>query len=133
MMVRKEKKAEQLIQKIKQQLKSSSNINDLAGKLGVNVENANDVTFASYALPTIGFEPAVIAAATTVPLNKLSDPVNGNNGVYVVEPTSETVAEVSEENVKSRIYSMYQNAVGYEAVNTLKKMAGIKDMRAKFF
>lgn len=133
MLVRKEKKAEQLIQKINEQLKSTSNINDLAGKLGVSVENANDVTFASYALPTIGFEPAVIAAATTVSLNKLSSPINGNNGVYVVEPTAEAAAEVSEDNIKSRVNSMYQNAVGYEVVNTLKKMAGIKDMRAKFF
>jgi peptidyl-prolyl cis-trans isomerase D len=132
-LVRKEKKAEQLIQKINGQLKSSSNINDLAGKLGVTVENANDVTFASYALPTIGFEPAVIAAATTVSLNKLSSPINGNNGVYVVEPTTEAAAEVNEENIKSRINSMYQNAIGYEVVNTLKKMADIKDMRAKFF
>ena len=133
MLVRKEKKAEQLIQKIKEQLKSTSNINDLAGKMNVSVENASDVTFASYALPTIGFEPAVIAAATTVSLNKLSSPINGNNGVYVVEPTSEAAAEVSEDNIKSRVNSMYQNAVGYEVVNTLKKMADIKDMRAKFF
>jgi peptidyl-prolyl cis-trans isomerase D len=131
--VKKEKKAEQLIEKMKKDISASSNINDLATKLNTNVEPTNDITFASYALPSAGFEPNVIATATSIAPNKLSAPVKGNNGIYVVEVISETTQETNKDATANRMISMYQNRVTYEALNTLKKLADIKDERSKFY
>jgi peptidyl-prolyl cis-trans isomerase D len=131
--VKKEKKAEQLIESISKESAGAANINDLAQKLGKTIETANDITFASYALPTAGFEPNVIAAATTVALNKISAPVKGNNGVYVIEVTSENTQEANKDMIANRAMSTYQSRATYEALNTLKKLANINDERSKFY
>jgi peptidyl-prolyl cis-trans isomerase D len=131
--VKKDKKAEQILEKMKKDISASSNISDLATKLNTHVESANDITFASYALPSAGFEPNIIAAATSIAPNKLSAPVKGNNGVYVLEVISETTQEGNKEITTNRMAGMYQNRVSYEALNTLKKLAEIKDERAKFY
>jgi peptidyl-prolyl cis-trans isomerase D len=133
--VKKEKKAEQLIEKLKKDLSGSSTIEAFSTKLGKQVQSANDITFSSYAIPGLGFEPAVIATAVTIAPNKVSEPVKGENGVYVISAASATVpAEQTDPTmVRMRIASMYSNRVGYEALNVLKKIADIKDQRSKFY
>lgn len=132
-LVRKDKKAEKLIEKLKQGASGTNSIGDAASKLNLQVETANDVTFASYTLGSFGFEPSVVAAATTLPVNTLSNPVKGNNGVYLVFVTETNNTEANTEMIKSRLTGMAANRVGYEVFNTLKKIAEVNDERAKFY
>lgn len=132
-LIRKEKKAQQIMQRLQQEMNATPSLDLLAQKESTQVDTVYDITFASYALPTAGFEPAVIAAATVSPVQKLTGPVKGNNGVFVLQVFAENTQEVSREMVSSRLENSYLNRANFEPVNVLKKLANIKDMRSKFY
>lgn len=132
-LIRKDKKAQQIMQRLQQEMNATPSLDLLAQKESVKVDTVYDITFASYALPTVGFEPAVIAAATVSPVQKLAGPVKGNTGVFVLQVFAENTQEVSREIVNSRLTNSYLNRANYEPINVLKKLANIKDMRAKFY
>jgi peptidyl-prolyl cis-trans isomerase D len=66
--------------------------------------------------------------------DQLSQPVKGNNGVYVIvqsnisDPTETDVA-----SQKSRMTSLRESQANYEAFEALREAANIEDNRAKFF
>ncbi|HOK51959.1 MAG TPA: peptidylprolyl isomerase, partial [Bacteroidales bacterium] len=132
-LIRKDKKAQQIMQCLQQEMNATPSLDLLAQKESVKVDTVYDITFASYALPAVGFEPAVIAAATVSPVQKLAGPVKGNTGVFVLQVFAENTQEVSREIVNSRLANSYLNRANYEPINVLKKLANIKDMRAKFY
>jgi len=132
-LIRKDKKAQQIMQRLQQEMNATPSLDLLAQKESVKVDTVYDITFASYALPAVGFEPAVIAAATVSPVQKLAGPVKGNTGVFVLQVFAENTQEVSREIVNSRLANSYLNRANYEPINVLKKLANIKDMRAKFY
>ncbi|MEE4197420.1 MAG: SurA N-terminal domain-containing protein [Bacteroidales bacterium] len=132
--VKKEKKAEQLAEKINQQLAESDNINTLASKLNTEVKTASNISFRSYSVPEAGVEPKLIAVATTLDENRLSDPVKGNTGVYVVHVKSVNFTETSSIEMQQRQGMIqYSNRANYEAFEALKETANIVDKRAKFY
>lgn len=132
-MVIRDKKAELLIEKIKK-LKMTD-INELAIKLNTNVQTATDISFKSYSLANAGVEPIVIATSIIVPQSKISEPIKGNNGVYIILVTNvneqPTGTDVSMSQMQ--LNSTYQNRATYEGLSTLKKIANVKDERMKFF
>jgi peptidyl-prolyl cis-trans isomerase D len=129
-LARQEKKAEIL----KTELSDASDIGSLAGKTGLSVENAN-VTFASPAIPSVGLEPKVVGAAWYLTPGQLSQPIAGNNGVFVVSVDKNVnagepnVAEVRQNDVRS-IASRVDNGSVY---NALKDKADLVDNRSKFY
>ncbi|MGC8803449.1 MAG: peptidylprolyl isomerase [Bacteroidales bacterium] len=132
-LIRKEKKAQQIMQRLQQEINATPSLELLAQKESAKIDTVYDITFASYALPNAGFEPAVIAAATVSPVQKLTGPVKGNNGIFVLQVFAENTQEVSREMVSSRLENSYLNRANYEPLNVLKKLANIKDMRSKFY
>jgi len=132
-LIRKEKKAQQIMQRLQQEINATPSLELLAQKESAKVDTVYDISFASYALPTAGFEPAVIAAATVSPVQKLTGPIKGNNGVFVLQVFAENTQELSRELVSTRLENNYLNRANYEPVNVLKKLANIKDMRSKFY
>lgn len=132
-LVRKEKKVKILSDKLHTEMKNSMTLNDLALKLNTKIDTAYDMSFSSYAIPTAGFEPGIIAVASVTPLRRISEPLKGNNGVFVIEVFDEKTQDINKDLIYNRIIGMYQNRVNYECVNTLKKLANIKDYRGKFF
>ena len=133
--VKKDKKAEQLIEKMKKDMAGSATIEAYSSKIGKSVASANDVAFSSYSIPGLGFEPAVIATATNIAQNKVSEPIKGENGVYVISVSSATdQPQMNDQGmVRMRMAGMYSNRVNYEAFNVLKKIADIQDERSKFY
>jgi peptidyl-prolyl cis-trans isomerase D len=63
-------------------------IEELASKTGKEVAFAERVVFANPVLGTVGYEPNVVAAAVYSKPGKLSAPIEGNTGTYVVEKVS---------------------------------------------
>ncbi len=131
--VKKDKKAEKFIQEFKEHLKYG-NIKEISAKMNLPIMDASNVSFTSFSLPGIGIEPKVIAATAALPLNKISPPIKGNNGVFLIN--------VSERNVQSNIdfkqaqfQLMYdiQARVDYQAFEALKKIANIVDNRIMFY
>ncbi|BDX37198.1 peptidylprolyl isomerase [Tenuifilaceae bacterium CYCD] len=127
-----EKKAEILSKKVKDAMKSG-NIADVARSLNSTVERAEKVSFSSYTLPSAGIEPAVIGTATTVAEGKLSGPIKGNAGVYVLAVTASTKEDGDLNSEKFRLSNMYQSRAYYEAFEALKTNANISDKRYNFY
>ncbi len=132
--VKQDKKLDLLKNKTDNALKQTRDINQLASILGSPVLEANDINFQSYALPNVGIEPAVIGTATSLPVNKLSKPIKGYTGVYVVN-----VSAVNEGNDRDyrteqyRLNQMMQYRASFQAFEVLRKAAKIEDERIKFF
>lgn len=130
----KQKKAELIIDEINNT--DAASIDELAEKLGFGVESATGIRFTTYSLPNAGREPKVIAAAISIEVNTLSEPIAGENGVYViyVDNKNEEGAQYNNEAYfKNNIESSYKARANRSAYETLIDMANIKDNRVKFF
>ena len=127
----KDKKFELLSKKVADA--KAANIDDLATKLNKAATLAEKSSFGRPAVNG-AFEPKVVATALASPAGKLSQAVEGNGGVYVVQ----TVAV--QEPVKTTDYGMYtyqlkqqlQGKARY-APEVEKKLANIDDNRFDFF
>jgi len=128
--VKKEKKAQQLIEK----MSGKSDLTQLASSLGVSVAEAQNINFESTSIPGVGFEPAIAGAATALEANQVSKPVAGTTGVYVVKVTS--LMAGTDQDIKADKQRLAQsinyraNMVAFEA---LRENAKIVDKRSKFY
>lgn len=132
--VRKEKKGAILSEKLETALASESDLNALATQLGVQVKNQG-INFATANLTGFGTEPKVIGAATSLPLNTLSEPIVGERGVYVVKVSARTDAEELSgyESEQVRIETEMNNLAAQQVFESIKNSAEITDNRAKFY
>lgn len=134
MYVKKDKKGEHLIEKINKRIKAGSKLEDLAKSLETQVLDANNISFNSFSIPGAGVEPNVIGTVTSMDKNKMSKPIKGTNGVYVVVVNNiEKPEEPDIETEKIFLLRNLEYRANMEAYNALKKSANIVDNRAKFF
>ncbi|MFC2087889.1 peptidylprolyl isomerase, partial [Bacteroidota bacterium] len=131
--VKKQKKAEYIIEKILNQ--SYSDLDELSNLLKLKVNEAQQISFSSFSFGDAGFEPNVIATASALQQNELSDPIIGNNGVYVIQVTeiNSKVDQIDIVNQKNFIQQSLRQRIGFEPYEALKKLAEIEDNRSNFF
>ena len=128
--LRKEKKAEQL----KEKMAGKTDLASLASSLGTTVGQAQDINFESYSIPGLGVEPAVAGAASVLEPGAVSKPVAGLNGVYVVKATAVnkgTNSDIASEKYQNKMALGYR--VQAQAFEALRENAGVVDKRAKFY
>jgi peptidyl-prolyl cis-trans isomerase D len=131
LVVRKEKKAQLLADKLKN---AGLDLATVASKLSTEVKEASGINFTSFSIPVLGFEPAVIGAACSLPEGKVSTPIEGNNGVYLAKVTSVTTG--TDNNVKGekiRLAQSIDSQISSQLFESLKKLAEIDDKRSKFY
>ena len=100
-------------------------------------KTAKNISFASSRLNDDGIEYAVIATATQMEKDKISKPIIGENGVYVLKVTSKTGVETVEDkdvendklNAERRLYF----TLSRQLFDALKDAADVQDNRAKYF
>ena len=132
--VRREKKADLLAKQIKEKLGEANNLTSLAQNLNTTIQEATGISFRTYSIPNVGNEPNLIAIATNLDQNKISEPIKGNLGVFVVE-----VKNINDETGDNPLFqknltiTQLQNRSNYEAFEALKEAAQIVDKRAKFY
>lgn len=130
----KDKKAEKIIADI--QAKNINNFQQAKSIANVVTDSVKHVTFSAptYVAMTRGSEPALGAYASIMEINKVSSPIKGNSGVYVLqvynkEKLNETFNEEAEEtnleNMSARSISRF--------INDLYMKANVKDSRYLFF
>ncbi len=134
--IRNLKKGEEIVKK----LSTGSTLETAAATYSVSVGLAgadSTLTFNAQIINGVGQEPKVIGAAFNKAYQaKVSEPIVGTNGVYVIKvnsvgnKTSET-ADVIAEQVKAKTRTMVQTT--YSFFESLKKLADIKDSRSKIF
>lgn len=128
-----DKKAVILEERISTAMATSNSIQDLSSAMGIGVQSASRISFASFSLPAAGFEPAVIVNAVKAPEGKLTGPVKGNTGVFALAVTAVNVDEVDEPGERRRILNLYQTRSTREPYEAIKEAANVVDKRSRFF
>jgi peptidyl-prolyl cis-trans isomerase D len=130
----KEKKAELLSAEFAKNNGSGKTLDNIAGSMGLPVQEATQINFRSYTVAGAGTEPALIAAASVAKQGVVTGPVKGNNGVYMLTANSITAAESQDlKLIQDRLKITYQMRGNYEAYEALRKNANIIDRRYKFY
>ncbi len=132
--VRNEVKAEQIMAKLKGK---KGSLDQIAASYGPDamVKTADNVTFASTAIPGFGVEPVAIGKAFGLKQGARTAPIEGQNGVLIVEQLGITQApEINDfTNVKEQLRNMRSGNVQTNAFEAIKEKADIKDNRVRFF
>ena len=126
-----DKKAAQLVASL---AGGGNSLAEIAQAKGEGVQRAASVSFTSYAFGNVGYEPAAIG--TAVALGKegeMSAPVEGNNGVYVLQSEAVVTEAVDAEQLREGAQQTLRMRSGYEAYEALKLMSKVIDRRGKFF
>ena len=134
--VRNLKKAENITKK----LSTSGTLEAAAASYNVPVGSAgadSTLIFGAQIINGVGQEPKIIGAAFNKAYQtKMSEPIVGTNGVYLIKVNSvgnkaKDIPEVLAATAKEKTTSMVQ--ITYSFFESLKKLADIKDNRSKIF
>jgi peptidyl-prolyl cis-trans isomerase D len=110
--VRNEKKAEILIGKMNNALKTNRSITSLEN-MNASIETVEHLAFSAYGIGSKGYEPEVVGSIFGTKENRLSNPIQGRTGVFVVEPLRFTPAEMLENTdvIKMQMQMMFQRGM----------------------
>ena len=117
---------------LKAKMKGSS-LDAVAKASGSAVQQAVDITLENANLPNVGQEKKVVGTAFSTAVNKISAPIEGNSGVYVVQTKVITKAPVLKSHA-DYIAKVKSQVSGYSGrvIPALKDEAEIEDNRIKF-
>ncbi|WP_282786763.1 peptidylprolyl isomerase [Flavobacterium croceum] len=124
-----QKKAEKLMAKLK-----GSSLESVAKANNTTVQNAPMASIDNAILGSVGAEPKVVGTALGLAVNKISAPIEGNNGVYVVKTKSVTKAPkvANYDEYVKKVKATNAQASG-RAIQALRNDADINDNRATFY
>ena len=114
---------------------ASKSIDDIAAKMNLIVEKADNLTFSSYNIPAIGREDALIGTATAMKNGAMSKVIKGDNGVFVVfiNAVNEAALPKDFKGKQKELEQAANGRVDYEMYDALREKAEIEDHRGKFF
>jgi len=129
-----EKKAQQIISS---KFKGGNTIEQVAQGAGTSVLRADSVGLAQPFIPNIGNEPKIAGAAFNNTLKgKVSEPIAGNTGVFVIKGENVSAlanTSVNVEDLRKQLENQQKQMGGYRSIEALKKAATIKDNRFDFY
>ncbi|GAB3331514.1 SurA N-terminal domain-containing protein [Hymenobacter humi] len=133
-LVRNEEKAKQIMAK----LPKAGTLEEMAAKFGptAQVGTAPDVIMGQGNFPNVGFEPVAVGKAFALKPGQKSAPIQGEQGVLIVEPVSVAAPQESPAALNAAKQQLAQQRAQqqdgkiYEAI---KAHANVKDNRTKFF
>ncbi|MHC2990833.1 peptidylprolyl isomerase [Pontibacter sp. HJ8] len=132
--VRNEVKAQQITEKLKG---AKGSLDEIAANYGPDamVRTAEEVSFASGAIPGLGMEPVAIGKAFGLKPGGRTAPFEGQGGVVMVELVELTKApEVQDlSGVKAQLVNTRSSRAESNAFEAIKEKAEIKDNRVRFF
>lgn len=118
---------------IKEQLNGVETLAVAAEKLGQTIQSVERVSLADTRLGNAGMEPTVIGTAIALGENQLSQPIQGNMGVFLVQTgmaintNEEFNAEIEKAQLTARLAYL-----PYQALQLIEDNADIEDNRANF-
>ncbi len=128
-----DKKAVKMIDDLK--AKNLPSLEAYAQAVSGRVDSVNFVTFQTNNISGIGLEPVMNVYAKTGQVGKLSSPLKGKTGVYVLdvvsrnEDTKEFNAEQTKQSLKQNNFYQLMS----QAVSVLKDKVKVEDNRVKFW
>ncbi|MDR3253089.1 MAG: SurA N-terminal domain-containing protein [Tannerella sp.] len=126
------KKGEEIAASLK--AKNLTSLAAYATELNENVDSVKYINFSTSRITNIGVEPKLNALIVSSPLNKVSEPVAGSNGVYVFEVVNRTKesVEYNEKREKEMLESNSNYRIASLALRQMQRNAEIKDNRIRF-
>lgn len=128
-----EKKA-QLI--INTKLKGNT-LEEIAKSAGTNVQSLDSVSFQGFVLPNVGNEVKIIGASFNKNIqNKVSSPIAGNTGVFVLSGRGIFAApslSSNPETLRQNMVNQMRSQISFRSLAALSESADIKDYRSKFY
>lgn len=123
------KKAEQMMEA----LAGAQSLEAAAKIAGTTIASADSISLSSYTMGMAGMEPAALGAALSTKVNTLSQPVEGNQGVFVIKPTAQIkgAAKFDKASELRQLAQRYAYSV-QPALSILELKADIKDNRGNF-
>jgi peptidyl-prolyl cis-trans isomerase D len=135
LLVRKQKKGQQIASQIAAALSLNATLDALAAKLNQPLKSANNVTLANSYAENIGYEPKAIGTIFSLKENQVSKPIIGEQGVDVVQLITVTKPEpIADYNqFKQQLITSLGSRLQYGLPDALKKAVKIEDNRYLFF
>ncbi len=104
----------------------------------VTVSQTGEFTPGSGSVPNLGIDYSFTANVLKLPINKVSEPVRGNSGYYLIDVLSRTpfdknAFEAQENTIRASILQQKRNQFFQEWLADLQKNADIVDNRSQFF
>lgn len=132
---RREKKVEMLKEKLEKAAAGASKIEEVAAKAGTEVRTAENINFAYPVIPGVAREPEVVGTIFGLGQGKLSKPVRGEHGVFIiyVEKITEGPPTADYTMSKLQLLNPIKQRVDMAAVEALKEKANVTDNRVKFY
>ncbi|MGE5108584.1 MAG: peptidylprolyl isomerase [Sphingobacteriales bacterium] len=131
--VRNQKKAQQIIK----QIGNSNDLNAIASANKVALQRADSISFQAAFIPNVGAESKLVGAAFAKQnLNKVSAPIAGTTGVFVIKVEqlfTKPNPAIDYKTQRQQMEGGMKNTFAYRSIDALKKAATIKDKRIKFF
>jgi len=127
-----DKKAEKIIADMKAAL--SGGLASVAQKVGGKIDAVGGLTFNSYEIPSLGKEDAVLGTMSVLNNGVVSQPIQGELGVYVIRVDSTYYTDKTD----YRLYGMQEaqalrNRAPNQAYNALEKKAGFVSHLGKYY
>ncbi|WP_299678288.1 peptidylprolyl isomerase [uncultured Dokdonia sp.] len=128
--IRKQKKAEQIKGKI-----TGTTLDAIAQSQGQTVKTSGALNMNSPNIAGAGDEPKVVGVAFGLKEGDVSEPIEGERGVYVIKVTKKTEAPVLENygTYAAQQTQKARNGVTTKVVAALKEAADIEDYRGVFY
>lgn len=104
----------------------------------VTVTQTGEFAPGNGSVPNLGMDYNFTANVLKLPLNKVSDPVRGNGGYYLIDVLSRTpfdqkTYDAQENSIRANILQQKRNTFFQEWLAKLQKDANIVDNRSQFF
>jgi peptidyl-prolyl cis-trans isomerase D len=130
-----DKKAEIITKNIAEKTSKNPSIEGLAMAMGLEVKSAPAVNFDAYQFGAAGPEPSVIGKVSKLSPNKISAPIKGNAGVYVVT-TSNPQQNPAPFDAKMQVMMMNARtsySLPYMITQNLRDKSDLVDNRLTFY
>lgn len=101
----------------------------------VTVQTATEVSLQAANIPGAGLEPAVVGRAIGLQKNSVSQPIEGNNGVYLVKVTEKIAGSdsISLDLTRQSMNITNASRIDGSLLNSLKESVEVNDQRYKFY
>jgi peptidyl-prolyl cis-trans isomerase D len=115
--------------------KKLTSLDAYAQSMNASIDSVKFVNFNTTRIAGIGVEPKLNAFVSLAEVNRLSNPVIGNNGVYVfrIINKEQNSKEYNEAEEIRSMEAMYAYRYGYQAIRLLIDHAKIVDNRIRFY
>jgi peptidyl-prolyl cis-trans isomerase D len=132
---RKDKKAEQLIEKAKTAIEGSTNLDAVSKKLNSPIIPTSSLNLENPFFANIGGDNSFGGAVFGSAVGKLSGPAKGDAAVYIytINKFNEAPAIKDYTQYKSEMDNGVRQRMEYGYLEALKDIKGVKDFRFKFF